>query len=123
MRVDMEKGEQGSDQRKHLRKPLLILKVKLDDGRRAFFGYANNISRSGLFISSSNPRIPGTSFQIEIPLPEPINRKVICTCEVVWKREYAKNSSLDPGMGLKFTNMPEDVAAAIDVWVSSKEVE
>lgn len=109
-----------ANQRKSLRSPLLVLKVKVDDGRKFFFGYAKNISRSGMFIATANPREPGSLFQVDIPLPEPLKRSVRCTCEVVWQRQFKKKSPYEPGMGLKFTDITEEDAASIDDWVRSR---
>jgi uncharacterized protein (TIGR02266 family) len=114
-----ETGQGGGNARRNLRAPLLVLKVKVDDGRKVFFGYAKNISRSGLFIATTNPREPGTSFQVEIPLPPPVNRKLICTCEVVWKRDFSPKAIYEPGMGLKFLDLPEAQAEEIHRWVLS----
>ena len=112
-------SEKEPDKRKNLRAPLIVLKVKLDDGNKAFFGYAKNISRSGLFIATVNPKEPGSTFRIEIPLPEPINHKIQCEAEVVWKRYYTRGGPNEPGMGMKFNNMPEHLAELIDLWVQS----
>jgi uncharacterized protein (TIGR02266 family) len=109
-------------QRKALRAPLIVLQVKLDDGRKSFFGYAKNISRSGLFIGTTNPREPGERFQVELSLPAPLGHNVRCACEVVWKRLYSKGSSYEPGMGLRFLELPEEMAKAIDGWVSADHV-
>lgn len=109
-----------ANQRKSLRSPLLVLKVKVDDGRKFFFGYAKNISRSGMFIATANPREPGSLFQVDIPFPEPLNRTVRCSCEVVWQRQFKKKSPYEPGMGLKFIDMPEEDADSIDAWVKSR---
>jgi len=117
-----EQPEQNpSDHRKHLRSPLIVLRVKLDDGRKTFFGYAKNISRSGLFIASVNPKEPLERFPVELSLPAPIGRTVRCTCEVVWKRLYSKGDPKEPGMGLKFLDMPEEVAVAIDHWIKAED--
>jgi uncharacterized protein (TIGR02266 family) len=116
--MDEAKGQSGCA-RKSLRAPLMVLKVKVDDGRKVFFGYAKNISRGGLFITTTNPREPGTSFQVEVPLPSPINRKLNCTCEVVWKRDYAKDSIYEPGMGLRFVDLPESEAETIHQWANA----
>ncbi|HOX44405.1 MAG TPA: PilZ domain-containing protein [Myxococcota bacterium] len=105
-----------SDRRRALRRPLIVLKVKLENHTRTFFGYAKNISRSGMFIASVNPERPGSQYQVEIPLPEPIRRTVVCQCQVVWSREYARGQPSEPGMGLRFLDMPADVAEAIDLW-------
>jgi uncharacterized protein (TIGR02266 family) len=111
---------QGVSDRKNLRAPLMVLKVKVDDGRKVFFGYAKNISHSGLFIATTNPREPGTSFHVEVPLPSPLNRKLNCTCEVVWKRDFTPKSPYEPGMGLKFVDLPKNEAEAIQRWVLSQ---
>jgi uncharacterized protein (TIGR02266 family) len=104
-------------QRKSLRAPLIVLNIISEDGSRSFFGYGRNISRGGLFIASINPRDPGTRFKLEIPLPSPINRIVRCQCEVVWNRRFDPKSPYDPGMGLRFIDMPEETAELIDSWV------
>jgi uncharacterized protein (TIGR02266 family) len=105
-----------ADRRRHLRRPLIVLRVKLDNGTRTFFGYAKNISRSGMFIASVNPERPGDTFRVEIPLPPPVDRRVVCQCEVVWAREYARRADHEPGMGMRFLDMPPELAAAIDDW-------
>lgn len=109
------------DQRRALRAPLIVYRLRFDDGRRSFFGYSKNISRSGLFIATVNPREPGSRFEVEIPLPPPLNRAARCTCEVVWSRQYDRRSPHEPGMGLKFVDLPEEVADAIDAWIRDQE--
>lgn len=106
-----------ADKRARLRVPLLVLKMRLEDGGKVFFGYAKNISRGGFFIASSNPREPGTQFRVEIPLPFANGKHVQSTCEVVWKREYNPSSPYEPGMGLKFIDLPEAVAVELERWI------
>lgn len=121
-RINDEQPGVQANQRTSLRSPLLVLKVKVDDGRKCFFGYAKNISRSGMFIATANPKEPGSRFQVELPLPAPLNQIVRCTCEVVWQRQFTKKSPYEPGMGLKFIDMPEDSSETIDSWVKSQIV-
>lgn len=106
------------DKRKKLRAPLLVLKVRLDDGGKVFFGYAKNISRTGIFIATSNPRTPGDRFRLEMTLPPCGTFQA--GCEVVWKREFSIKSRQDPGMGLKFIDLAEDVGGCIEKWVESQ---
>ncbi len=114
---DSSQQTMQAHQRLALRSPLIILKVKLEAKRRSFFGYAKNISKGGMFISSINPHDPGEQFRIELSLPVPIDQQVQCTAEVVWKRKFVPNGPHDPGMGLRFLDMPADVGEAIDDWV------
>lgn len=118
--IDDQQPAAPADQRGSLRSPLIVLKVKVDEGKTCFFGYAKNISRSGMFIATANPREPGSRFQVEIPLPPPLNRTVRCACEVVWQRQFSKKSSHEPGMGLRFLDLPDDTADAIHDWVKSQ---
>ena len=106
------------DERKLLSRPITVLKTDGNGGPKTFFGYAKNISRSGMLIGATCPREPGSRFLLEIPLPPPINKVATCECEVVWKREWSKQTCHEPGMGLRFVDLPDDVAAAIDTWVA-----
>jgi hypothetical protein len=84
--------------RRELRQPLTVLKATNNSGPKTLFGYACNISRSGMLISTINPRAR-------------------CECEVVWKRTWAKEDRHRPGMGLRFLDLSEEAAAAIEEWV------
>ena len=101
----------------YLRKQLLVLKIRGSDDNGAFFGYAKVMGRSGMFISSVNPKPPGEVYQVEIPLPAPVSQTIQCSCEVVWNRHFEKKALYEPGMGLKFFGLSEDVAAMIDRWI------
>ena len=108
---------EGEDQRQYLRVPLIVYRVRLDDGHRSFFGYSRNISRGGLFISTVNPREPGSRFEVEIPLPPPHQRLLRCHCEVAWVRRFDPRSLDPPGMGLRFLDLAEVEAEAIEAWI------
>jgi Tfp pilus assembly protein PilZ len=109
------------DRRRDLRKPLMVQRVRLDDGRRVFFGYAKNISQSGMFISTVNPRRQGEQFDVEMTLPAPLEMPLSCRCEVAWTRDFRKSSDLEPGMGLLFLDLPDELAAKIGAWVEADE--
>nr|WP_320114181.1 PilZ domain-containing protein [uncultured Desulfuromonas sp.] len=121
---DQQQPEQpDADKRTKLRAPLMIKKIRLDDGEKAFFGYSTNLSCSGLFISTVNPAEPGSRFQIEIPLPPPINRDIRCQCETVWKRSYSPKNPYEPGMGLRFIDLSEEDKQEIDAWVRAQQAD
>ncbi len=116
---DEEESKRPPDKRKYLRDPIIIFKVVEDTRLKPLFGYARNISRGGMFVASINPRNPGDRFNISFQIPD-TDIKVRCQCEVVWSRMYSKAGKLEPGYGLKFNDLPEDVAVAIDNWVSEQ---
>ncbi len=89
----------------------------VDNGQgECFSAYAQNISRSGLFIASINPPDPGELLYITLQIPDTdINLR--CQCEVVRTRLYDPAAKLEPGYGIRFIDLPEDVAIRIDSWV------
>lgn len=115
-----EVPQKQHDSRKNLRAPLIVLKVTEDGNRDRLFGYAKNISRSGLFIQSINPREPGDQFTISFELPD---SKIVvkCRCEVVWKRVLQRKEPLEPGYGVRFLDVKENLGKAIDSWVSKNQ--
>ena len=102
--------------RSHLRAPLIVLRTRNDIGRATFFGYARNISRGGMFISSVNPPEKGTQYQLEFRSPAD-DKPVSCTAQITWTRAFSKRGEYDPGMGIRFLDLPEDVAQRLDDWV------
>ena len=102
--------------RKDLRSQLLVLKVKGEDNRGVFFGYAKTIGRGGMFISSVNPRDVGKEIEI-IFTPPGYGGQVRCRCEVVWRRGFDPGFKQEPGMGIRFLDINPDVADSIDTWV------
>ncbi len=109
-----------ADKRRELRCALLIKKVRLEDDQRVFFGYGSNISQSGLFISSINPTAIGSQFTVEISLPAPLAITFTCCCETVWQRKYSPKSTREPGMGLRFIDLDDEIKTQIDAWIHSQ---
>lgn len=117
--TDPEADVQKS-KRVDLRAPLIVQKVKIEDGQKVFFGYSKNISKSGMFISSVNPLEPGTKVEVEIPISPRENKNIRCQCEVIWKRRFSKKSIHEPGMGLKFIDMSEEQSADLDRFIKQE---
>ena len=107
------------DRRRALRSPIIVFKVSEEDDLGHLFGYAKNISRSGFFITSINPRTPGEQFTIAFEIPG-AQISVRCRCEVVWRRNYDSEIKAEPGYGVRFLDILEETAQAIDAWVIQK---
>lgn len=104
------------NRRKNLRGQLIVLKVVGEDRRGSFFGYAKTISRGGMFITSVNPRSIGEEFELSFKLPAG-GSEVKSKAVVIWRREYDPKLKLEPGMGIKFLDLPDDIREKIDEWV------
>lgn len=115
-----EETQKVPDRRKHLRNPLLVLKVTDPHERKTLFGYAKDISRGGLFITSINPREPGERFWIRFEIPS-AGLKVECECEVMWNRKYKAKVKKEAGYGVRFIDLPKSLASAINEWIAKNE--
>ncbi len=115
-----EEERPKADLRTNLRAPMIIQKIKIDGDRPAFFGYSKNISKSGMFIATSNTIQAGEQLELEFQLPPPLKGTARCTCEVVWKRPPGTHLPFEPGMGIKFVDMPEEISERIDAWIKEQ---
>jgi Tfp pilus assembly protein PilZ len=115
-----EENRPEADSRKNLRAPLIIQKVLIEGVRPTFFGYTKNISKSGMFIATTNPIQPGEQINVEFQLPAPLKGTVCCCCEVVWKRPYGTHLPFEPGMGMKFVDLPDDISQQLDEWITQQ---
>lgn len=109
-----------SDRRKNLRRQILVLKVKGEDQKGTFFGYCKTVSRGGMFITSVNPRKLGEEFDITFTLTGE-DLEIKCMCVVVWVREYDAYNKQEPGMGIKFVNLSEEIKDRIDAWMEKSK--
>lgn len=112
-----EETRPKADSRTNLRAPLIIQKVLIDGDRPSFFGYIKNISKSGMFIASTNPIAPGEQLKLAFQLPPPLKGTVSCSCEVVWKRPLGSHLPFEPGMGIKFIDLPDETSQEIEEWI------
>lgn len=104
------------DRRTNLRGTILVTQVKMGDERRYFFGYAKNVSRTGIYIQTVSPKNIGDKFDIEFTIPK-TDIFIKCTCEVIWSRRYSKSGNDEPGMGLNFIGLDPSIADRIEEWV------
>ena len=74
--------------RRELRQPLTVLKATNNSGPKTLFGYACNISRSGMLISTINPRKPDPDMKSSSRYPSP---------PMWWPAANARSSGSGPG--------------------------
>ncbi len=108
------------DARKSVRSPLLVLEVRGKYYNKIFIGHTKNVSKDGFFLSSQQPLKAGDQFPVEFVLPDNTT-KVICTCEVVWTKEFRSRTGNSTGIGVRFVDMDESKKRVIDNWVIRTE--
>lgn len=94
----------------------MVLEVKGKRSNKVFLAYAENISRGGLFLSSSQSLKIGDRFPIEFVLPDE-KTKIRSTCEVVWKKRYDNMGLVSEGMGVRFVGIDASQKKIIDHWI------
>lgn len=105
--------------RSNLRSLVLVTPVKIGEEQKCFFGYAMNISRSGLMIHTLTPITVGKEVSIEFTLPGS-DITVKCHSKAVWNRSVARGSARVCRLGLMFIDIDPYVADRVDEWVASQ---
>lgn len=95
--------------RRTLRLPLPAKTVSAQRSDPRFLGYVANLSETGTFIQSSNPRPVGTYLCLLLDLPEAPGREIACSGEIVWTRGYSGKHGPCQGMGVRFIEIAEEV--------------
>jgi len=109
--------DSGADKRVYPRSPVVVREARLISGMEVFFGYGQNVSRSGIFIGTPKQRAPGTMHEIRFRLPG-LDLEFHCAARVVWCRPFRADSPFPPGFGLAFVDLSPEDAERIDQWVS-----
>ena len=82
--------------------------------------YSSNISISGMFIRSSDPRTPGTVLEFELVLLDGL-KLIRGTGEVVWVRKKDDGTGRPAGMGVRFLSLDPESRRLIH-WVVEKHI-
>ena len=95
--------------RRTLRLPLPARIISAQCSNPRFLGYVADLSETGAFIQSSNPKPVGTYLCLLLDLPEAPGREVACSGEIIWTRGYSGKHGPCQGMGVRFIEIPEEV--------------
>jgi len=100
-------GNRASSIRRTLRVPLPVQTINPEDaGPPQFLGYLSNVSETGVFVQSVNPRAVGTRLAIQLRLPGLDDRLRCRLAEIVWTRPVPGRSGA-AGMGIRFLELPD----------------
>jgi uncharacterized protein (TIGR02266 family) len=105
--------------REHLRIPTDV-EVSLGSDHNFFVGWSENISEGGLFVATHQLVPVGTVMDLTLKA-EPHLPETTVRVEVRWLRKTDElTSDCPPGMGLKFVDLPADVAEGIHAFVATR---
>jgi hypothetical protein len=73
-----------------------------------------------MFIATTNPIEAGQQLELEFPLPPPLTGTARCCCEVVWRRPFGSHLPFEPGIGIRFVDMSDEITDQLDEWISEQ---
>jgi uncharacterized protein (TIGR02266 family) len=91
----------------------LEVEVSLASDSHFFVGLSGDVSRGGLFVVTWRKLAVGTPIFVAIELPD---GRLLADGEVRWMREMSDG----PGLGIAFTNMPEEDRRRIEVFCAQR---
>ncbi len=107
--------------RKEPRAPLSVkVWYRTPDGKH-FESLTEGIGGGGLFIESSTQFPPGTEIEVEFSLPDKPTERLRAKGEVVWVRTKPERYTFFPGMGVKFTEIPDSARGRVVELVQTLE--
>lgn len=94
------------------------VEVTLTSEHNFYTSFTQDISEGGLFIASHEVLPVGTEIRFSLKLGKGV---VSCIGVVRWVREPSPYlDGVPPGMGVQFTKLPPNVAAAINSFIESR---
>ena len=104
-------------ERASLRRDIPAMRVRILGGGRDMFGFARNISRSGMMVHTSGLCRIGEEMSIEFDLPA-LGMNIKCRYRIVWRQVQGPMSGT-AREGLKFLDLDPISADSIDRWIQS----
>lgn len=106
--LNTHKPVETTDHRSHPRVSLSFnIRYGTPEGNR-FESIAGGIGIGGLFIESTSPLPSGTKVIMELSLPSQSQTWLTAKGEVAWVCPKADQYTFSPGMGVRFTELPQD---------------
>jgi CheY-like chemotaxis protein len=90
--------------------------ISTEKERRGTF--AISISENGVFIRTMNPLERGISLRLSLDLPSA--KPIELDGEVIYGVQYNSEKFIEPGMGIRFVNIPEKIRAGIRKFVEEQ---
>lgn len=95
------------------------LDVTVGSDHNFYAGFAENLSAGGVFIATHKLKPVGSKIELSVNLPD--GMQLYAEGEVRWIRVFNELSDTPPGMGVKFSDLPEASVALIQGFLSQRD--
>lgn len=96
------------------------LDVTFASDHNFYQGFTENLSVGGIFVATHTLKAVGSKVEICLFVngdSEPIR----CSGEVRWVRVYNEHNNVPPGMGIRFVDLPDSAASAIEAFLAQRD--
>jgi uncharacterized protein (TIGR02266 family) len=119
--VDGENEERSGSDKRVYQRVKLVVEVGVGSQNKFWNGLTENISKGGLFVVTESPFEVGDELTVNLELKGRKGAQAV-QCVVCWLREFPDGGLL-PGMGLRFTDLSLEQAAAIKKYIETQDLE
>jgi uncharacterized protein (TIGR02266 family) len=95
------------------------LDVTVGSDHNFYAGFAENLSAGGVFIATHKLKPVGSQIELTINLPDGVQLRA--TGNVCWIRVFNEHSDTPPGMGVRFSDLPEASIALIQTFLARRD--
>ncbi len=93
----------------------VIFKVTILSGKIGRAAFATMISENGVFVRTMNPLKKGTAVKLTLDLPSA--KPLALDGEVIYEVRFDRDQFVEPGMGVLFRNIPEEVRQGLKKFI------
>lgn len=110
----LSEAERKAQERRREIRVLLNIEVDYSSEDTFLFAYITDMSTKGFFIHTNTPEAIGTLLKMEFTIPGE-SKPLTVEGEVMWVNTYRPGDfdNLNPGMGVRFTEMEQDAQSKI----------
>jgi uncharacterized protein (TIGR02266 family) len=105
--------------REHVRHRV-ALDVTVSSDHNFYTGFIENMSSGGVFIATHRVKQVGEMIEFTINLPDS-KQPITGVGEVRWVRVYSEDSNVEPGMGLRFTEISAQDVHRVQAFLAHRE--
>ena len=114
-------GDAAEQGRIHARRDFEAeIALSLESDHNFYTGFTENISSGGIFIATRDLKAIGTIMEISFSVPGH-EAKITTRAEVRWQRLEQSHVDSMPGIGLRFLDLNDEAAQAINTFIGQRD--